>query len=565
MPSDTLDQLLSQLEESSRRFDDRGAARSARLIARIARRKFTDAESLIRFHEVLHFLRAHPQSREVLDQVEAALDGFARRVEQLRLAGADMIAFDYIENSGIAGTAVTGTFSYGIARWLAKRFSKHLAIDWSRHERKERLGGTLPRLVPLLEEDSLVEANIPFLAWVEAARGRERDINWLLRGFEQLQMPEREKAELYDSLELHIRWELDNTSASRTKNMRRVRRVFYHTAPLIRRSEVSIEKEIKSVPLKLKKLSVRQGEAVVDMLREVTTLRYRELYGITNGDHAQVVEARVGRGVEIFLWGLAPERRLPLRAYHAGFTLKNGVPINYIEAITLFERAELGFNTFYTFRDGETAWVYAQVLKLLNQVLGATCFSIDPYQIGFNNDEAIDSGAFWFYRKLGFRPIRPELRRLAEGEEKKIRADRNYRTSRRTLRRLSTGHIVYELPGSRMGFWDGFQVRNLGLAVSRRMAEAFDGNARLARAGSVRDVARSLDVRTDDLEQDERQAFETLALVLALIDGLDQWTSREKKDLIEIIRAKARGSEADYARLMQNHEKLRDWLRRLGS
>ena len=494
----------------------------------------------------------------MLDQVEAALDGFARRVEQLRLAGADMIAFDYIEYSGIAGTAVTGTFSYGIARWLARRFSKRVDIDWSRHERKERLGGTLPRLVPLLEEDSLVEANIPYLAWIEAARGRERDMHWLLRGFERLQLSEREKAELYDSLELHIRWDLDDLQASRTKNMRRVRRVFYHNGPLIRRSEVSIEKEIKSVPLKLKKLSVRQGEAMVDMLREATTVRYRELYGITNGDHAQVVEARVGRGVEIFLWGLAPERRLPLRAYHAGFTLKNGVPINYIEAITLFERAELGFNTFYTFRDGETAWVYAQVLKLLNQVLGATCFSIDPYQIGFNNDEAIDSGAFWFYRKLGFRPIRPELRRLAEGEEKKIRADRNYRTSQRTLRRLSTGHIVYELPGSRAGFWDGFQVRNLGLAVSRRMAEAFDGNARLARAGSVRDVARALDVRADDLKQDERQAFENLALVLALIDGLDQWTGEEKKNLVEIIRAKARGERS---RLRAAHAESREAAR----
>ena len=565
MPSDKLDQLLSQLEQSSRRFDDRGAAQTARLVARIARRKFADAESLIRFHEVLHFLRAHPQSRAVLDQVEAALDGFAGRVEQLRLTGADMIAFDYIEYSGIAGTAVTGTFSYGIARWLAGRFSSRVAIDWSRHKRKERLGGTLPRLVPLLEEDSLVEANIPYLAWIDAARGRERDINWLLRGFERSQLSEREKAELYDSLELHLRWDVDEIRASRTKNIRPVRRIFYHTGPLIRRSEVSIEKEINSPPLKLKKLSVRRGEAMVDMLREATTVRYRELYGITNGDHAQVVEARVGRGVEIFLWGLAPERRLPLRAYHAGFTLKNGVPINYIEAITLCERSELGFNTFYTFRDGETAWVYAQVLRLLNQVLGATCFSIDPYQIGFNNDEAIDSGAFWFYRKLGFRPIRPELRRLAEGEEKKIAAGRNYRTSRRTLRRLSTGHIVYELPGSRAGFWDGFQVRNLGLAVSRRMAEAFDGNAELARAASVRDVASALGVRTDNLKPDERRAFENLALVLALIDGLDQWTGEEKEGLVEIIRAKARASEADYARLMQSHEKLREWLRRLGS
>ncbi|HJQ68271.1 MAG TPA: hypothetical protein VKA70_04840 [Blastocatellia bacterium] len=560
-----LDQLLSQLEESTRRFDARGAAQTARLVARIRRRKFTDAESLIRFHEALFFARAHPQSRDVLDQVDEALDGFVGLVEKLRETGADMIAFDYIEYSGIAGTAVTGTFSYGIARWLASRFPERVSVDWSRHERKERLGATLPRMIPLLEEDSLVEANIPYLAWIEAARGRERDINWLVRGFERLKISEREKAELYDSLELHLRWDLDDIRAARTRNIRRVRRIFYHTAPLVRRSEVSIEKEINSPPLKLRTLSAGEGEALVDMLREATTVRYRELYGITNGDPRQVVEARVGRGVEIYLWGLAPDRRLPLRAYHAGFTLKNGVPINYIEAITLAERAELGFNTFYTFRDGETAWVYAQVLKLLNQVLGASCFSIDPYQIGFNNGEALDSGAFWFYRKLGFRPIRPELARLAAAEEKKIASDRAHRTSRRTLGRLSTGHIVYELPGTRVGFWDGFQVRNLGLAVSRRMAEAYDGNAQTARAESVERVARSLGVRAGSLDQGEARAFENLALVLALIEDLDEWSGEEKKRLIEIISAKAGRSEAGYARIMQNHDRLKDWLRRLGS
>ncbi len=315
----------------------------------------------------------------------------------------------------------------------------------------------------------------------------------------------------------------------------------------------------------MKKLSARQGEAILDRVREATTVRYRELYGITNGDPAQVVEARVGRGVEIYLWGLAPARRLPLRAYHAGFTLKNGVPINYIEGITLFERTELGFNTFYTFREGETAWVYAQVLKLLNQVVGATCFSIDPYQIGYNNDEAIDSGAFWFYRKLGFRPVRPDLARLTESEEKKIARDRQHRTPARQLHRFSAGHIVYELPGTRQGFWDGFQVRNLGLAVSRRMGDEFDGDAALARASSVREVATALGVRMHSLNQDELRAFENLALVLALIEDLKLWTGEEKKGLFEIIRAKAGAREAEYARLMQNHERLREWIRRLGA
>ena len=65
-----------------------------------------------------------------------------------------------------------------------------------------------------------------------------------------------------------------------------------------------------------------------------------------NADPAWVVQANVGRGVEIYFWGLAPEKRLPLRAYLAGFTVKNGVPINYVECISLFDWTEIGFNTF---------------------------------------------------------------------------------------------------------------------------------------------------------------------------------------------------------------------------
>src|SRR5437660_3494323 len=196
------------------------------------------------------------------------------------------------------------------------------------------------------------------------------------------------------------------------------------------------------------------------------------------------MQAEVGRGVEIFLWGLPPERRLPLRAYHAGFTLKNGVPINYIEGITVCDRMEVGFNTFYTFRDGESAWVYSKVLKLLHQIVGVTCISIDPYQLGFNNEEAIESGALWFYRKLGFRPTRPELAKLMAREEKKIASNPHYRTPARILRLLSSGNVVYESPGSSSRDWDRFSIRNIGLAVQSRMAKEFGGDAELIRLSS---------------------------------------------------------------------------------
>jgi len=222
----------------------------------------------------------------------------------------------------------------------------------------------------------------------------------------------------YESLRVPLRWTLGNSVISRTRNWRPGRSIFYHDQPLIRRSQVSLASELASRPPKLTRLSRQQGEEIMDLIREVMLVRYRELYGTTLGDPQSVVRADLGRheagcGVSIYLWNLPPERRLPLRAYTAGLTLKNGVPVNYIEAIGICEWIEVGFNTFYTFRGGETGWIYSQVLRCLCHWMGATCVSVYPYQLGKDNEEAIDSGAFWFYRKLGFRPGRADLQRLA--------------------------------------------------------------------------------------------------------------------------------------------------------
>jgi len=68
---------------------------------------------------------------------------------------------------------------------------------------------------------------------------------------------------------------------------------------------------------------------------------------------------------------------------------------------------------------GETAWIYAQTLRLLQHLHGTNAISVYPYQIGDENEEAIVSGAFWFYRKLGFRSMNPGLEKLAQAEEEK--------------------------------------------------------------------------------------------------------------------------------------------------
>jgi hypothetical protein len=560
----SLNRLLSQLEEAKRQFGASEASRTEKLLAIVSQQRFSDADSLIRFHEALLFIRSHPQSPAAFEAADILLLNFGERVNHLVSSGADLTPFDYIEYSGIANTVISGTFSYDIVRFLVDRHPSRVDAYWDEPDKPERLGATLPRFLPLLYEDSLVEANIPYSSWLDEATQGRRRLAWLIQNFEHISLDNRQKGELYDSLGLRIRWDLGESGASRTRNKRRPRRVFYHTGPLIRRNEVSLDKEFNAPPLALQRLSRKQGKAMQAMLRETTTVRYRELYGITHGDPDGVVRVDAGRGVEIFLWGLPPERRLPLRAYHAGFTLKNGVPINYIEGITICERMEIGFNTFYTFREGESAWVYATVLRLLHQIVGATCISIDPYQIGHNNDEAIESGAFWFYRKLGFRPTRPQLARLMAREERKIAADPKYRTPARVLKRLSTGGIVYEAPGTPLGDWDRFAIRNVGLAVQRRMAKDFDGDAEKIRSASVDSMARLLGSGAPPKGEPECQAFEDLALIVALIPDVPQWTVSERMGLAEIIRAKTEASEVRYARLLQRHAKLRAALIKLG-
>ena len=209
-------------------------------------------------------------------------------------------------------------------------------------------------------------------------------------------------------------------------------------------------------------LSAREAEKTLDLVKEATGVRYRELYGTANADPAWVAQANPGRGVEIYFWGLPPEKRLPLRAYLAGFTVKNGVPINYVECISLFDWTEIGFNTFPAYRDGETAWIYAQTLRLLRQLHGTNAISVYPYQIGDGNEEAIASGAFWFYRKMGFRSMDPALEKLAQAEEKKVRANAKYRTSAATLRRLSKANVVYELPEAKVERGTGFPCATSG-------------------------------------------------------------------------------------------------------
>ena len=560
IPVPSLEHYLDQLDKLKTQFGAVPARKIASALTRLRRKNIDDPYSLIRLHELVLFLRAYPHNRAILEQAEVMLRAFPSRISRLKNTVVDLSTLEHPDVSGIAGMSVTDTFTYQIVNWLNRRNPSQLDFYWDWFEDENRLAQTWPRFMPLLEEDTFVEANIPYRDWLRQARGLQSEVSWLLNQFNKLDLHESEKSELYNSQKLFVRWQYSYRD-SRTGLRQPCRQIFFHDQPLVQRSDINLKAELKSPTQKLKRLSTAAGLRAIDLACTASTVRYRELYGFTNGDPMSVYSTMLGRGVELVIITLPPEKRLPLRAYHSAMIYKNGVPIGYFESLSLFERMESGFNLYYTFREGETAWLYAKVLNVMRQLTGARTFSLDPYQIGFENEEGIESGAFWFYRKLGFRSTRRAIQRLTLEEEAKIAKRQNYRTRPATLRRLAKAPMVLELDDTRKGDWDRFQLRNIGFAVQRVMAQKFGGDVNRMKSAVVTSLENYLGVSS----KAKGKAFIDFAFVLSAVPTLNHWTAEDKALLRQIIVAKETTNEGRYLALMQKHERLRKAIIDLGS
>src|SRR5260370_29146245 len=138
--------LLDRLEEWKKRFGASDTGELKRLLAEASGRQFSDADSLIRLHECLLFLRAYPADAEVIRLADGILFSFAQRAPGVK----DLSPFENAEISGIAGTSFSAVFSYEVARQLAARYPRDIEIDWENLESTDKLGAVLRRIVPLV-------------------------------------------------------------------------------------------------------------------------------------------------------------------------------------------------------------------------------------------------------------------------------------------------------------------------------------------------------------------------------------------------------------------------------
>src|ERR1700722_3201757 len=211
--------LLPRLEACKGKFGAGAAREVLALLKRGERTRFRDPQELIQLHAVVIFLRAYPQSAQVMRHADRILFSFGDR-----LRGMPREDFEYSDVSGIAGTGLTTNFSYPFAKSLAERHAGSVRIDWKQyHQHADRLGPILARLIPESFEDWAVAPHPDWQRWYEKAGGT---LPWLIRGV---------TPEVYDLLELPIRWDLGDSAASRSRARIAARKIFYHDGPFLAR------------------------------------------------------------------------------------------------------------------------------------------------------------------------------------------------------------------------------------------------------------------------------------------------------------------------------------------
>lgn len=498
------------------------------------------AEALRERHERLSFARAFPRSAAELRRAERALDCFERQVGRSR---------DELDNSGIAGTACRYPYNHAMATWLAARYGRAVTIDWKAYKRHawDEVAALLSLAVACAENEGLDDDDVPSWDWIARAKASrsQTDLQWLLARLKGLGFAPELERHLYESLSLQLVWDLSGCRDAVTHARLPVERIFYHRRPLLGRP-ADFAAEVRRPVGGLERLGPARARRAIDTARAALSQREREFHVIVHANRDEVYRVAAGRGLEIFLFGLVRPLRLTLEADYGALLVKNGVPIGYGYSALLFDRADLAINIFPTYRAGESAWVFGRFAAAFHQHFGSRILVMRRTQVGYRNPEGIEAGSFWFYYKLGFRPVSARVRRLAEAEAARLASRKGARSDEAKLRRLAASDLVLRLDGTGAESYREVELKRVGLAVTRLIERRFGGDRTRTLEALGRRTAREL----GEPRLASKNPIPRMAPVLALIPDLARWPPEEKQRLARAVLAKEGRRERPYVLAM---------------
>lgn len=501
--------LLDRLKAVSNRFGEDAAFQKKTVLEALSKHERFSFKSLLHYHDVLLFLSAYPENQELMVYTKQELIRVSELIKKIN-KHQQTINPEQLDRSGLVYTKTQGAFSFELICWLCKTFPNQITL----HSIDE--SGVHPQIIlknslSALEFELAANDSLSPLNWLEQASGTKNKssvLRWLISQFERMKIDDLTRDYLFDSLKVYIEISASDPLLSRTFGRGIFSDPFFHKESLLRKFD-----HIALLNTKIsekKKLNETEYKALISASRVALALLNRETDPITYCQPKQIEFFELERGLSIALFSINANRRLPLESYIGYMMFKNGLPMAYGGCWIFGKRALVGINIFEPFRGGESAYVFAQILRTYRQRFGIDYFEVEPYQFGKGNPEGIQSGAFWFYYRFGFRPLDAGLYKIAEREQHLIQNKKGYRTSFQTLKELTKSNIAWNISGIKQSPVNPAEISK---QISNYIIEKYSGNRTKAEQEAFKETLNVLKIHSiKNWTSEEKQAFYHLSL-----------------------------------------------------
>ena len=536
--------LISQLFSIRNQYGNKFSSQKLNLLNALGREKISSKKALQSYYDILLFLLAYPDNRSIYQ-----LAGRSLQQLQLYIQLHENIK-ERLFNSGITNTRLCAAFSFEIVKWLRSKHPKN--IWFSSFEADDgQIQSILSVVMPRVESEILLDTPAAWRSWLKQSLKKGEDIlDRLIAVFDGTDLRPGVRDELWAAIGINV--EINFPSHHSLSGS--LIAPYYHRS-LIKKNFIKQQPAVKPIKVDLDEPEAGQ---IIECGRMILVRHLREIDPITFTASRFVSYYRLSRGLSVALLGMVPERRSPIDSYMGYVVFKNGLPVAYAGSWILFDSGRIGFNVFPAYRGGESQYIFEQVLKLHCEVYQLNRFSVDPYQVGKENSDAIQSGAFWIYYRAGFRPIREEQKQLAEAEALKIKSIKGYRSPASVLKKLTDSRLEMLLKKNAVRF----DATDLSLVYASIMKDQYNNNRKLAEEISFTKLAELLKLKN---YHEEKLQFILKNWCILLLSNEQELrhNSGLKKILKKLFELKARGPEEDYIAELQQAGELRKFLERL--
>lgn len=505
--------LIRKLREIANQFDVANNEKKKELLKSISKTKIPIHKSISDYQHLLLFLVAHPFEEKFDSLAKSEMERLTASIRKMSKKDKEKFT-----NSGLPFTKTQASFTHDLLKILDSK--KELNLNYhSSDEENIELNSILSFTLPDIEKDHTSAGMTQEDLW-ETLGVKEKDrLSFLLGELDKLNDTAFIKDYLVDKFNLYVNIDSADKKYSKLFNHLTVEKKYFHSDILKKFDHV----QLMNTPLPdPKRLSNTEIERMVEVMQTSLYLLERETDPCTFIDRNSLKYFELERGISVAIFGMIPERQMSMESY-VGYTLfKNGYPAAYGGGWVYGSRSLFGINIFEQFRGGESGYILIQLLRTYKQAFNLNYFEVEPYQYGLDNPEGIESGAFWFYYRYGFRPLDRTLKKLSDSEFEKIKTKKNYRSSKTTLTKFTESNI-----GLQLGESIPPKVTDLRAKITKMISQKFENNRTKAIDHCVKELRKKTEIRTD-LDRFEEVVLKDLALAVEAL----QITHPEKLSII---------------------------------